>query len=305
LTPSQTVTVNYEIYVATPVITPNGGTYSEPVKVTMTCSTPGATIYYTTDNSEPTTSSTAYTGAITLIRTTTLKAKAFKSGCTASETASAKITIQKFCDYDYNDWGMKLNEELKLHKWTNKLNKVTLEFVGDVHRSSNVHAIHFAISIDKFTKYHWEMKFYDDSDTLLATKDSSGNVYGAFDEIIFNDTSKQVGYRTTIEIEFKEDIDMKLLGKYDPYMYDKTNDLTIHANTLQNMTAVDADGTDPSLAGKEVPLILVIHNLSWEPPAEHQPIWEKYDKYDDCVSNLMNLNHLVDPWWYALSEDWM
>lgn len=50
-----------------PKITPAGGTYFEPVTVTMTCQTEGANIYYTlTGISVPTTASTQYTGPFTL-----------------------------------------------------------------------------------------------------------------------------------------------------------------------------------------------------------------------------------------------
>ncbi len=56
--------------------------------VTITCATEGATIYYTTDGTAPTTESTAYSGAITLTETVTIKAIAVKTGYTNSEVAS-------------------------------------------------------------------------------------------------------------------------------------------------------------------------------------------------------------------------
>ena len=40
-----------------PWISPDGGTYGEPIQVSMRCYDNGATIYYTTDGSEPTQSS--------------------------------------------------------------------------------------------------------------------------------------------------------------------------------------------------------------------------------------------------------
>src|SRR5207245_358366 len=51
---------------ARPVLSPGSGTYDSPLQVTITDSTPGATIYYSTDGSTPTPSSTQYTGPITL-----------------------------------------------------------------------------------------------------------------------------------------------------------------------------------------------------------------------------------------------
>jgi chitobiase/beta-hexosaminidase-like protein len=79
---------------AAPVFTPAGGTYLAAVVVTLTDSTPGATIYYTTDGSAPTTSSTVYAGPLALTQTTTLRAIAAASGMSNSGEASATYTIQ-------------------------------------------------------------------------------------------------------------------------------------------------------------------------------------------------------------------
>ena len=54
----------------------------------MTMSGPsGATIHYTTDGSAPTSASTAYTEALTLSDTTTVKAVAVKDGVSSSVTS--------------------------------------------------------------------------------------------------------------------------------------------------------------------------------------------------------------------------
>ncbi len=79
--------------VATPVISPAAGTYASTQSVTITCATSGAQIRYTTDGSEPTTSSALYSAALTVSTTTTVKAKAFKSGMNNSATATAAYTI--------------------------------------------------------------------------------------------------------------------------------------------------------------------------------------------------------------------
>lgn len=94
---SATATAAYTIgntqTVATPVFSPAAGTYTSAQSVSITSATSGAEIRYTTDGSEPTTSSSLYTTPLTISTTTTVKAKAFKSGMTASVTATAAYTI--------------------------------------------------------------------------------------------------------------------------------------------------------------------------------------------------------------------
>ena len=77
-----------------PTFSPAAATFiTDSVDVTLACATAGATIRYTLDGSEPTSSSAAYSDPITINATTTIKAKAFKSGYVASDTVSATYTI--------------------------------------------------------------------------------------------------------------------------------------------------------------------------------------------------------------------
>ena len=57
---------------ATPVISPATGTYTSTQTVTITDSTSNSSIFYTLDGSQPTTSSTPYTGSFTVSSTTTV-----------------------------------------------------------------------------------------------------------------------------------------------------------------------------------------------------------------------------------------
>lgn len=76
----------YTFKVATPVITLDGTSATKTV--TITCSTVGATIRYTTDGSTPTASSPEYTGPFTVNSAVTIKARAFLTGLTVSDIAT-------------------------------------------------------------------------------------------------------------------------------------------------------------------------------------------------------------------------
>lgn len=78
---------------ATPTFSPAGGSYGSTQTVTINCSTSGSTIYYTTDGSTPTTSSSVYSTALSISTTTTVKAIATASGYTQSAVGSATYTI--------------------------------------------------------------------------------------------------------------------------------------------------------------------------------------------------------------------
>jgi hypothetical protein len=78
---------------ATPAFSPIAGTYSGAQSVKITDTTAGATMYYTTDGSAPTTSSTKYTGAISVTASETINAIAVASGHTNSPVATATFTI--------------------------------------------------------------------------------------------------------------------------------------------------------------------------------------------------------------------
>jgi hypothetical protein len=80
---------------ATPVFSPVAGTYSSAQSVKITDATVAATIYYTTNGTAPTTSSTKYTVPIAVAATETIKAIAVATGYTTSAVATAAYTIEK------------------------------------------------------------------------------------------------------------------------------------------------------------------------------------------------------------------
>ncbi len=100
LTTTITVTISAAGIVGTPTFAPAAGTYTENQSVALSSSTNGATIYYTTDGTTPTTGSNVYSGAIAVTGTvgesisTTIKAIAVKSGMQTSSVASATYVIE-------------------------------------------------------------------------------------------------------------------------------------------------------------------------------------------------------------------
>ncbi len=84
-TPGRPNTAEAVNLVAPPQFDPPRGLYDGPFTLTLTCDTPGAVIRYTTDGTAPTQSTgIAYTGPVTISRTSCLRAGAFRAGWTPS-----------------------------------------------------------------------------------------------------------------------------------------------------------------------------------------------------------------------------
>lgn len=107
ITTTITITISAAGIVGAPTANPTAGTYSENQSVTLTSSTEGASIYYTTDGSEPTitggvtggttqqyTAPILVTGTEGQSITTTIKAIAVKNGMQDSSVETFTYTIQ-------------------------------------------------------------------------------------------------------------------------------------------------------------------------------------------------------------------
>ena len=80
---------------ATPTFSPPAGSYGSAQSVTISTTTAGASIRYTTDGSTPSsTVGTLYNGPVSVSTNLTLKAIAYEAGMTDSAVASANYTIQ-------------------------------------------------------------------------------------------------------------------------------------------------------------------------------------------------------------------
>ena len=94
-TPAAVVGLDVAAQPARPTLTPMGGAYSAAQTVTVACATPGATLYYTLDDTAPTTSSASVAagGTISVGATAILRVRAFASGMQPSPETSALYQI--------------------------------------------------------------------------------------------------------------------------------------------------------------------------------------------------------------------
>ena len=80
---------------STPTFSPTAGTYTSAQTVSLSDTTTGASIYYTTNGSTPTTASILYSASapIAVSSTTTISAIAVATGCTNSDVATGTYTV--------------------------------------------------------------------------------------------------------------------------------------------------------------------------------------------------------------------
>jgi hypothetical protein len=84
--------------VATPTFSNNSAFFQGSATISISVSTPGATIYYTTNGAEPTTGDALYTEPVSITETTMLRARAFKP-----EYLSSRVATNTFIEFDnYN-----------------------------------------------------------------------------------------------------------------------------------------------------------------------------------------------------------
>ena len=82
---------SYQFKVGIPTFLVAARAYYSDKSVAISCETAGASIYYTTDGTDPTSASNLYSSAITVDEPKTIKAIAIKEGWNDSDTASIRV----------------------------------------------------------------------------------------------------------------------------------------------------------------------------------------------------------------------
>jgi alpha-tubulin suppressor-like RCC1 family protein len=91
--PSNIEAATYTMTVATPSVSPAGGTYTAPQTVSISTTTAGTTLRYTTNGSNPDATSPVYTPPLQISTTTQLRVVGFRDGWTNSGVRSATYTM--------------------------------------------------------------------------------------------------------------------------------------------------------------------------------------------------------------------
>ncbi|MEN6383722.1 MAG: chitobiase/beta-hexosaminidase C-terminal domain-containing protein [Phycisphaerales bacterium] len=109
--------------VVTPVFTPGAGSYASKQYVTVSCSTPGAVIHFTTNGVDPTESDLVVVSGSSLFinHSLMLKAKAWKTGLQPSSVKSANYVITDNCPQTdlNNDCFINFKDFSKFAYWWN------------------------------------------------------------------------------------------------------------------------------------------------------------------------------------------
>lgn len=145
-TSSYTVAASYDVpcRVNTPTFSIPSGTYKYGQQLLINCSTPGAVIRYTMDGTEPTKSSSIYTGSITISGKRTVKAIALKDGYSNSFVATSNYTAPQLIGDVNGDGKIDINDFMLIRSYvTGKIKhfpNTEDDMIGDVNGDGKVTA---------------------------------------------------------------------------------------------------------------------------------------------------------------------
>jgi cell division septation protein DedD len=125
---SDFINITYSSELAAPVFSPAAPfAFTDPMHVMIKSSDKGASIHYTTDNTEPTKTSPVVTSPILVAETTSIKARSFKQGWTPSATATGTYTLGK-SEVDIEQEGADVtNKPENLKKKSESYERVTVQ----------------------------------------------------------------------------------------------------------------------------------------------------------------------------------
>lgn len=205
--------------VSLPHFSPPGGDYTETQNVSISCSTEDATIYYTTDGTDPTTESEVYSQPLEISAETTLKAMAVKEGMLNSGIAVASYNFVETVSVSFYSNGL-LFETVNVTKgeaigelpeatapdgfsfsgWTDAEIQSSTNVAPDIITSSTViqeDAVYYAVfSISNSNCVEMEISSFSKSDEMIIAVSKDDEYFAMSQEV--GDNGQPVVYPITV-----------------------------------------------------------------------------------------------------------
>jgi hypothetical protein len=183
-------------FLAVPTVAPAGGYFTNSVSVTLSDATPNTTLYYTLDNSTPTTNSLLYTAPFVISNTAAVKVFAVKPGAIPSVITAATfinsaslIFSPGFVKQEFYSGATRAN--LENPAYTNSPTKVTYltSFESPAGQgSSYAERISALFTAPATTNYVFFLASDDDSDLFLSTDSNPANKFLIAQETVWSNT---------------------------------------------------------------------------------------------------------------------
>ena len=183
-------------FVATPTVAPAAGLFTNSVTVTLGDATPGATLYFTLDNSTPTTNSTIYSAPFVVSNTTAVKVFAVKPGSISSPMVAATfinsaslIFSPGFVKQEFYSGATRAN--LENPSYTNSPTKVTYLTSFETpsgQGSSYAERVSALFTAPQTTNYVFFLASDDDSDLFLSTDSTPANKHLIAQETVWSNS---------------------------------------------------------------------------------------------------------------------
>ena len=234
-------------------------------EVTISSATDGATIYYTTDGSTPSASSSVYSAAITINESMTIKAYAVKSGYDDSDVATASYTIKPTVsgytvDFEsdleaYVDWTFTSvntdNTAISAHDGSKYAATAGTTTASIATKAAIANPTTFTCYVSKVSKNTTSSNWYvevstDGSDwTEVTTQDATSMSQGDWTEIeadlsSYSNVYVRLRYNGSTAIRTVDDINIEVGGK-------KSASVTIGATTLDLDASTTVTTTGPTV----------------------------------------------------------
>ena len=252
----------------------------ENFRLTMKSNTEGATIYYTTDDSEPTTQSLKYTAPIPLLQNDTIRAIAVAEGYSPSVVSDFRKA-----DYKMDVPTVSLSDDLVM----------TITYGG---ATEGLTPVHIYYRENTSNSYWYEKPWVLYEGPVQLTKPRYYRVMAQRDGWLDSDESETYDYNTDYRLDAPQ-----MRWTKDETTGIGTMTLSYYSNNSEGDFYYTLDGTEPTKENGTLYTepIQIVRNLTVKAVA-----WKEKHFYSEVSSyNVTNVSRtfFVDNVWYRLTDD--